>query len=156
MGLSHEHAESKILEKIQIYILTRAELLFTLCLETPCSTICLWLLFVTFPLQTINVWQKMELAATLGHHTNMKWYITQIGSRIILYRMGLFEICILMVATACKVNGIVVMLEGSIALSLCTRFSNFGFRSLFQTWKKIEFKTNLIFFRVWTWFLLPV
>ena len=32
------------------------------------------------------------------------------------------------------------------ALSLCTRFSNFGFRSLFQTWKKIEFKTNLIFF----------
>ena len=42
------------------------------------------------------------------------------------------------------------------ALSLCTRFSNFGFRSLFQTWKKIEFKTNLIFFRVWTWFLLPV
>ena len=32
------------------------------------------------------------------------------------------------------------------ALSLCTRFSNFGFQSLFQTWKKIEFKTNLIFF----------
>ena len=42
------------------------------------------------------------------------------------------------------------------ALSLCTRFSNFGFLSLFQTWKKMEFKTNLIFFRVWTWFLLPV
>ena len=37
MGLSHEHAESKILEKIQIYILTRAELLFTLCLEIPCN-----------------------------------------------------------------------------------------------------------------------
>ena len=37
MGLSHEHVESKILEKIQIYILTRAELLFTLCLEIPCS-----------------------------------------------------------------------------------------------------------------------
>ena len=36
MGVSHEHAESKILEKIQIYILTRAELLFTLCLEIPC------------------------------------------------------------------------------------------------------------------------
>ena len=36
MGLSHEHAESKILEKIQIYILTRAELLFTLCIEIPC------------------------------------------------------------------------------------------------------------------------
>ena len=44
----------------------------------------------------------------------------------------------------------------SYAISLCTRFSNFGFRSLFQTWKKIEFKTNLIFFRVRTWFLLPV
>ena len=37
-------------------------------------------------------------------------------------------------------------LEFSNALSLCTRFLNFGFRSLFQTWKKIEFKTNLIFF----------
>ena len=38
MGLSHECAESKILEKIQIYILTRAELLFTLCSEIPCNT----------------------------------------------------------------------------------------------------------------------
>ena len=38
MGLSLEHAEYKILEKIQIYIITRAELLFTLCLEIPCST----------------------------------------------------------------------------------------------------------------------
>ena len=38
MGLSHEHAESKILEKIQIYILIRAELLFTFCLEIPCNT----------------------------------------------------------------------------------------------------------------------
>ena len=37
MGLSHEHAESKILEKIQIYILIRAELHFTLCLEIPCT-----------------------------------------------------------------------------------------------------------------------
>ena len=41
MGLSHGHAEYKILEKIQIYILTRAELLFTLCSEITCSTICI-------------------------------------------------------------------------------------------------------------------
>ena len=46
--------------------------------------------------------------------------------------------------------------EQCYALSLCTRFSNFGFWILFQTRKKIEFKTNLIFFRVWAWFLLPV
>ena len=37
MELSHEHVGPKILAKIQIYILTRAELLFTLCLEIPCT-----------------------------------------------------------------------------------------------------------------------
>ena len=36
MDLSHEHVGSKMLEKIKIYILTRAELLFTLCYEIPC------------------------------------------------------------------------------------------------------------------------
>ena len=36
MSLSHEHVGSKILAKIEIYILTRAELLFTLCYEIPC------------------------------------------------------------------------------------------------------------------------
>jgi hypothetical protein len=39
MGLSHEHVEPKILAKIQIYILPRAELLFTLCSEIPCTNI---------------------------------------------------------------------------------------------------------------------
>ena len=38
MGLSHEHIGPKILAKIQIYTLTRAELLFTLCDEIPCMT----------------------------------------------------------------------------------------------------------------------
>jgi hypothetical protein len=37
MGLSHEHEGPKILAKIKIYILTRAELLFPLCYEIPCS-----------------------------------------------------------------------------------------------------------------------
>ena len=37
MSLSNEHIGSKILVKIKIYILTRAELLFTLCYEIPCS-----------------------------------------------------------------------------------------------------------------------
>ena len=36
MGLSHEHVGPKILAKIQIYIITSAELLFTLCSEIPC------------------------------------------------------------------------------------------------------------------------
>ena len=39
MPLSHEHIESKTPEKIQIYILTRAELLITLCNEIPCTNI---------------------------------------------------------------------------------------------------------------------
>ena len=36
MPLSHEHVGSKILARIKIYILTRAELLFNLCYEIPC------------------------------------------------------------------------------------------------------------------------
>ena len=36
MGLSHGHVGPNILAKIQIYILTKAELLFTLCSEIPC------------------------------------------------------------------------------------------------------------------------
>ena len=36
MPLSDEHVGSKILPKIKIYILTRAELLFNLCYEIPC------------------------------------------------------------------------------------------------------------------------
>jgi hypothetical protein len=38
MALAHEHVGSKILAKINIYILTRAELLCTLCYEIPCGT----------------------------------------------------------------------------------------------------------------------
>ena len=36
MPLSHEHVGFKIVAKIKIYILTRAELLFNLCYEIPC------------------------------------------------------------------------------------------------------------------------
>ena len=36
MGLSNKQIGPKLLTKIQIYILTRAELLFTLCSEIPC------------------------------------------------------------------------------------------------------------------------
>ena len=36
MGLSHEHVGPKILAKIKIYMLTRAELLCALCYEIPC------------------------------------------------------------------------------------------------------------------------
>ena len=36
MPLSHEQVGSKIAAKIQIYMLTRAELLITLCYEIPC------------------------------------------------------------------------------------------------------------------------
>ena len=40
MSPSNEHIGSKILAKIKIYILTRGELLFTLCYEIPCIYIC--------------------------------------------------------------------------------------------------------------------
>jgi hypothetical protein len=36
MWVSQEHIGPLILKEIQMYILTRAELLFTLCYETPC------------------------------------------------------------------------------------------------------------------------
>ena len=38
MGLSNKQVGPKLLSKIQIYILTRAELLFTLFSEIPCSS----------------------------------------------------------------------------------------------------------------------
>ena len=37
MSLSHEHVGLKILAKIKINTLTRAELLFPLCYEIPCN-----------------------------------------------------------------------------------------------------------------------
>ena len=37
MGLTNEHEEPKILAKIKIYVLDRAELLFNLCYEIPCN-----------------------------------------------------------------------------------------------------------------------
>ena len=36
MGLTNENVGPKILAKIKIYVLTRAELLFPLCYEIPC------------------------------------------------------------------------------------------------------------------------
>jgi hypothetical protein len=38
MGLTTEHVGPKILAKTKIYVLTRAELLFNLCYEIPCTT----------------------------------------------------------------------------------------------------------------------
>ena len=37
MGLTNEHVGPKVLSKIKIYVLTRAELLFKVCYEIPCS-----------------------------------------------------------------------------------------------------------------------
>jgi hypothetical protein len=39
MGLTNKHAGKKILAKIKIYVLTRAELLFKVCYEIPCILI---------------------------------------------------------------------------------------------------------------------
>ena len=39
MGLSHQDVGPTILAKIQIYIVTRDNLLYPLCYEIPCSTI---------------------------------------------------------------------------------------------------------------------
>ena len=39
MGLTNEHVDSKILAKIKIHVLTRAELLFQVCYEIPCTRI---------------------------------------------------------------------------------------------------------------------
>ena len=39
MALTNEHVGPMILAKIKIYVFTRAELLFQVCYETPCSTL---------------------------------------------------------------------------------------------------------------------
>ena len=38
MNLSHKHVGLKILAKIKLYVLSRAELLFPLCYEIPCTS----------------------------------------------------------------------------------------------------------------------
>ena len=38
MGLTNENLGPKILAKIKIYVLARAELLFKVCYEIPCTT----------------------------------------------------------------------------------------------------------------------
>ena len=43
----------------------------------------------------------------------------------------------------------------SLPLSFCTRFLGYRFGHLLQTRKKIEFKTNWIFFQFRNWFLFP-
>jgi hypothetical protein len=59
MSLSHEHVGPKILGKIQTYVLTRAELLFTLCYEIPCIT------EQTVLVQSVYVTGQLALACTL-------------------------------------------------------------------------------------------
>ena len=39
MGLTYEHVGPKILAKIKMYVLTRAELLFKYCYEIPCNSL---------------------------------------------------------------------------------------------------------------------
>ena len=60
MPLSHEHVGSKILAKIKIYVLTRAELLFNLCYEIPCSH---WRGFLTF-IQISHAVQGVQINRT--------------------------------------------------------------------------------------------
>ena len=55
MGLTNEHVGSKIVAKIKIYILTRAELLFNLCYEIYCT-----ILLFELILQFLNVFFSEE------------------------------------------------------------------------------------------------
>ena len=82
MGLSHGHVGPKILAKIKIYILTRAELLCTLCYEIPCISLltkCVWITIgistprfekLTMPLNLrrfVNLFSKIPLNRHLAH-----------------------------------------------------------------------------------------
>ena len=65
MGLTNEHVEPKILAKIKIYVLTRAELLFTLCYEIPCSIFLLFypkvgFCFPSFEETLLPGWNRAE------------------------------------------------------------------------------------------------
>ena len=53
MGLTNENVGPKILAKIKIYVLIRAELLFKVCYEIPCSTGRLIETFSKYPDQVI-------------------------------------------------------------------------------------------------------
>ena len=63
MPLSHEHLTSKMPAKIQIYILSRAELLITLCYIYPVNSM---MIFYEdfFEVLHISVGQKMKILET--------------------------------------------------------------------------------------------
>ena len=54
MSLSHEHVGSKILAKVKIYSLSRAELLCTVCNEIPC------ILLKFYHANSCNFWGKIK------------------------------------------------------------------------------------------------
>ena len=59
MSLSHENVGLKILGKIKIYVLTRAELLFKVCYEIPCMTE--WTCMLDFFIHVRETWEKEYL-----------------------------------------------------------------------------------------------
>ena len=60
MSLSHEYVGPKILGKIKIYVLTRAELLFPLCYEIPCT------------LNNVNIPSFLQILLVMGTFGNPK------------------------------------------------------------------------------------
>ena len=102
MGLSHKHAGPKILAKIQIYILTRAELLFTLCPEIPYKigqpVWSIWWQLFAIPISALK---KSLRGLTLICYTffkyNQQFFIKKINAQKTFF--GFFLICTMYVHT---------------------------------------------------------
>ena len=71
MGLANEQVGPKILAQIKIYVLTRAELLFQVCYEIPCSTKNIFNINLT----SHQSKQVLKRSMWFSHHT----YVHSIG-----------------------------------------------------------------------------
>ena len=75
MSITHKHVGPKILGKIKMYVLTRAELFFPLCYEIPCRFLCRRFLnlFLLFPCRTyfFFIWLQEKPWVT-----DLSWCVT--------------------------------------------------------------------------------
>jgi hypothetical protein len=76
MALSPEHVEPKILADIKVYILTRAELLCSLCFEIPCKYL-IWAISA----KSFIFWQFVQHFAVKITRVVMKYILNSKTSR---------------------------------------------------------------------------
>ena len=94
MGLTNENVAPKILAKIKIYVLTRAELLFKVCYEIPCM--------YTMLLVDIQIWFDFLRADMTSKETFKQGTSLGIDETLVLFYNLFFPSLLLIVKVRTK------------------------------------------------------